>query len=280
MTVPTNRNKKPTQDPEIAAIISSDEPIVEEPKIEDDPANQEPKVEDVDTGEPKETPVEPIVEPPISEETPKKPVVEVKQPEIDYKEKFKESSKEALTLHFKNQKITETIDEAANLPEPTEDEVREYAKEQGEEYEDLTDLTKAIMKDTLLNKRRFEKINEANKESKDINAWVGKVDHFLETPETITKYPDLMDNAEDFRSFALKQSRRGTDLEDLATSFLYGLSQSPVKKNKGSLLMTTGGGGVEPKPAGIDEEQAKVIRVNNPKEYRRLIKQGKIKIEI
>lgn len=271
MTVPSNRDKNPTQDPDIAGIINSDEPIVEEVKIEDDPANQDP----TETPPVEPTPDEPTPEAPTPTPKPEAPDL------TDYKEKFKASSQEALALHFKNQKIQETIDEAANLPDPTEDEVREYAKQTGAEYDDLDDLTKTVLKDTLLNKRRFEKINEANKEAKNITDWVAKVDHFTSSPETIVKYPDLLDNAEDFRAFSIKQSRRGMDLDDIATAFLYGQTQTPVKHNKGSMLMPGGNGAAaEPKPEGITEDQAMAIRTSNPKEYRRLVKEGKIKISI
>jgi hypothetical protein len=273
-----NRNKKPTQDPEMKAVIDSNEPIVEEVKIEEDPANQDPTpVVEIPVVE------EPVVEIPEVAPTPEVdptivPVV-VEEPEVDYKEKFKASTQEALALHFKNEKLQNTIEEAQNIPEPTEEEVRAYAESKGEDYEMLSDLTKAVIKDNLHNKKKFEKIDIANQESKDIVAWVGKVDHFIDSADTVNKYPDIIDNAEDFKAFAIKPSRRGMDLDDVATSFLYGKTLEQPKKNKGSILLPTGGV-AEVKPEGITDDQAKAIRVNNPKEYKRLIKAGKIKIEI
>lgn len=265
----TNRNRKPTQDPAIQEIVNNVDPIVEEPKIEDEEIIPE-----------EEKPVEPVVEAPKTPIVEEKPVETPKEPEIDYREKFKASSQEALALHFKNEKLVDTIDEAEAMPEPTEDEVRAYALSKGAEYDELDDLTKGVLKDTLWTNKRFNKISEANKEAKNIKDWVAKVDHFVDTPEAVNKYPELLDNAEDFRAFAIKPSRRGMDLEDLATAFLYGLAQTPVKRNKGASLNESHGGGAEPKPQGITEDQARSIRVNDPKEYRRLIKEGKIKIEI
>jgi hypothetical protein len=225
------------------------------------------------------------LEPPKIPEVEETPDIEPKAPskdEVDrLKEKLKGSSQEALVLHFKNQKLVDTIDEAESMPEPTEDEVKDYATKTGADWDLLDDLTKVVLRDTLWNKKRFGKISEANKEAKNITDWVGKVDHFTESPEVVNKYPELLDNAEDFRAFAIKPSRRGGDLDDLATSFLYGLSQSPEKKKKGSILMAGGSGAAAPvKPEGITEDQAAMIRKKDMKEYRRLIKEGKIKIQL
>ena len=272
MTIPSNRDKNPTLDPEIASFIASNEPIAEEINPDDVIPTETNKDDAVVVPDVKE-PVEPIVEP-------QKPTVEPKSDDIDYKDKFRASSQEALTLHFKNQKLQQTIEEASALPEPTEDEVRAYAKEQGEEYDDLTTLTKNILKKTLHNENKFQKISEAQQEARNIDDWVGKVEHFVDSPEVINSYPDILDNADEFKSFAMKQDRRGMNLQDLATSFLYNIGQVTAKKNKGAMLMQGGNGATEPiKPAGLTEDEAKVIRVSDPKQYRRLVKEGKIKID-
>ena len=83
-------------------------------------------------------------------------------PEIDYKEKFSESSREASALYFKNQKLTETIDEASKMPEPTIEELKEYANTQGADYDELDTFSQNILKKTLTNERKMEKIQSVN----------------------------------------------------------------------------------------------------------------------
>jgi hypothetical protein len=239
-----------------------------------------------------ETPVEEVkIEEPVEEvkdETIKEPETkieevpeETKEVEPDYKEKYKESSKESLTQYFKNKKLTETIDEANAIPEPTEAEMVSYARQHGADYEYLDEFQKALLKDSLHTQRWKEKVSGVVKESKDIDAWVDKVDSFTNSVEIIAKYPLVEENSEEFKRFCMKQQRRGMDLEDLATSFLYGLSDTPVKKpSKGSMLLPSSGGGAVAKPVGLNEEDAQKMRLSNPKEYRRLIKEGKFKIEI
>lgn len=262
-----NRNKMPSQEINLSELDAPQEEI----QITEEQNN----VDDVPTDEP--TPIDLGDE---AEDTSEQKRILPVRDEIDYKEKFRESSREALTLHFKNQKLTETIEEASKLPEPTEEDLVSYAREQGADYDDLDQFSKNILKKTYLNEKRFEKINEVNKEYKDVQNWVGKVDNFLGAVETTAKYPELVDNAEEFRQFSLKSSRRGTDLEDLATAFLYGLTQTQGTKKKGSLLMNGGNGATqEAKPQGLDEKQLASIRMSNPKEYRRLIKEGKASLD-
>jgi hypothetical protein len=224
--------------------------------------------------------VESIAEEPKEEP---KEVKEVEQPKpsVDYKEKYSESSKEALTQYFKNKKLTSVIEESNSLPEPTDEEMVIFARSKGTNYDELDDFSKGMLKEVLWSKKKTDKVNEIVKESRNMDDWADKVVSFTESVEVAAKYPLVEEHAEDFRRFCMRNQRIGMDLEDLATSFLYGLASMPVKKpTKGSVLLSGGGGVAEEKPAGLTDEDAKHIRETNPKEYRRLIKQGKIRLEI
>lgn len=201
-------------------------------------------------------------------------------PEIDYKEKFSESSREASALYFKNQKLTETIDEASSMPEPTVDELKAYAKEQGADYDELDTFSQNILKKTLKNERYVEKIKSVTEESKKIDTWSKKVDEFIEASIDDGKYPTLNSLSAEFKKFAMKEARRGTDLDDLVASFLFNAEKYVVKSKKSLLLSGGNGSAVPPKPKGLTDEQVARIRERDPKEYRRLIKAGKINIEI
>lgn len=237
-----------------------------------------------------------VVEEVVIEEATEAPVVEVEEPKeevkpvetpketkplTDYEREYKKSTQEAMTQYFKNRKITETFEEAEKLPEPSEQELKDYARTKGAEYDDLDDFSKGILRDTFINSRRFEKIGEVVKESRQLDMWADKVESFVNSPEAISKYPLVAENEEDFRKFCMKVERRGMNFDDLTASFLYGLSVKPVvKAPKGSVLTPSTGGGRDEKPTGVDDEGAVRLRTGNQKEYRRLIKEGKIKIEI
>lgn len=279
-----NRNKKPTADIKLddlqPPVAESEEIII--PDTQEEYSNEDYSNDNYDNGDNEND---------ISDndsndndngnnKVQRQTEVEDKPEPIDYKEKFRESSREALALHFKNEKLINTIDEASQLTEPTEKELQDYAKELGAEYDDLDTFSQNIIKKNLLNERRFETINKVNKEYKNVQEWVNKVDDFMGATETIAQYPEIVDNADEFRKFSLKQSRRGADLQDLATAFLYGLGKNSTQKKKGSMLMSGNRGNPTPQEKRIDERQVASLRQKNPKEYRRLIKMGKIKLDI
>lgn len=218
-----------------------------------------------------ETPEE--IETPEEVEQPEEKPESTTKPDIDYKEKFRESTREAQVLAAKNRKIVETIDEAAQAPEPTEDELRKEFPE----WDTLTEIEQRLFKDNLMNRRKFDLVHSAVQETRKVDEWAGKVDEFL-TEKSASEQNPLEGREDEFRSFAMKPTRRGVDLGDLVSAFLY--TAEPAKKNRGSLLETATGGPKETKPKELTPDEIKRIRINDPKLYTRLIKEGKIKIDL
>jgi len=191
----------------------------------------------------------------------------------DYKKKFIESSREAIVIVSKNKKINEAIDQANNLPDPTEEELQKAYPT----YDDMTDTERMLAKDNYINKRRFELIHQANIESKDIEAWNSKVDSFIEDPKVLADNPQLEGKQEDFKIFAMKPSRRGTNFEDLVRSFLYDATKDIPKKGK---MFESGTGGdnakMKPKSDKLTIEQARQLRKTDYGKYKEFLKAGKI----
>ena len=191
----------------------------------------------------------------------------------DYKKKFIENQREAIILASKNKKLNEAIDNASKIAEPTKEElVAEYP-----EWEDMSTTEQRLAKDTLISKRRFSLIQDANKESHDIEAWNIKVDEYLIDPQTLIANPELEGKTEDFRLFAMKQSRRGIPFEDLVKAFLYDESKIPKKTGK---MIEEGAGGDNHKPKPVSDkislEQARILRVTDYKKYSELLRDGRI----
>ena len=132
-------NRKSKQ--ELKETIDAIEEPVEEIKIED---------------EVPETPETPEV--PETPETPEPPKEEKKEL-TDYEREYKKASQEAMTQYFKNKKISETFEEAENIPEPTEVELKTYAMGMGQDYDLLDDFSKGILKRQMLSEKRFDKIS-------------------------------------------------------------------------------------------------------------------------
>ena len=230
-----------------------------EPKLDEPAPEPEPVVEPGLVVEPAPEP-EPVVEP---------------EPEIDYKKRFVESTKEGQILHSKTKKMAEAIDKAGEIPESTDEEmIKEYP-----DWEIMDEATKKIAKSNTRNERRFAIIAEAHKESKDIEVWHEKVDAFISDPRTLIDNSELEGRETDFRVFATKPTRRGADLKDIVSSFLWELGRSVKPASKGQMFPTgSGGPNDRPKPKSdkLSIDEARVLRKNDYPKYVELLKAGKI----
>lgn len=197
--------------------------------------------------------------------------------EDPYKRKFAESSREAQILASKNRKITETIEQAAALPEPTEEEL----KAKYTDWDNLTDFEKQMAKDAYISSKRFGLINQAVIENSKVDEWAKKVDEYVENPTTLQNYKDLEGRQAEFRSFAMKESRRGLDMEELVKYFL-AVEPKPTAPVAPGTMVQRPNGGNPPKPAapGYTVEQAALLRKTDHKKYNELVMSGVIKIEL
>lgn len=222
-------------------------------------------------------PIEKPVKEEVVEEEPKEEVKEVKEEprvETDYKKKFVESSRESQVLHSRNKKLTEAVDQASQIEEPTDEEMTKDFTD----WDVMSDTEKRLAKDNIINKRRFETIHKATQEGKDILAWNEKVDKYIDDPKVLISHPELEGKVDDFKIFATKPTRRGVDFEDLTAAFLYDMSKV-VKTNKGKMFETgTGGPNERPRPKGdkISLSEARVLMKSDYKKYKEFLIAGKI----
>lgn len=255
--------------------LEKNPPKEEEPPkkpVETEETKEEP--EEVIEEEVKETEEEEETEEGIEEET------EEKEPkkEIDYKTRYKDSSREAHILFSKSKKFAEVIEQAGDVVEPTEEEMKtEYP-----DWDMMSDLEKKFAIKDIVNERRFGAIKEATKEFREIDVWNKKVDDYLSDPETLTDNPGLEGKEEDFRIYAIKASHRGADFSVLVPAFLYEEGKQRVE-HKGKMF-ENGNGGLKEKPKiksnKISVEDSVILRKTNYKEYKRLLEEGLIETEV
>ena len=230
-----------------------------------------------------ETPEAPKADPKPEEqqETPEAPKADPEpeeqqetQSDIDYRKKFAESTREAQVLHAKNKKLNEAIELASTVPDITEKElVAEYS-----DWENMTELEKKMAKSSLMNERRFQALQTATKEFKDIDAWSAKVDQYISDANTLVVNPELEGKTEEFKTFAIKASRRGVDFPDLVSAFLFQTEKGkPIKKGK-MFETGTSGPNATPKPPSdkITLADAQVLMKQDYNKYKSLLKAGKI----
>ena len=274
-----NRNLDKSKDEQnLKEIVEDGAPIAEDV----DPADHQGKVPDGDIDphmpEPKNDP-EPEPEP-----TPE-PTSEPSKDDPDYEEKYKQSSREATNLYFKNKSMKDTVDKASALPDPSLDEMRAYAQSQGAVYDDLDTFSQNILKKTFISDRRFEMIKETTDAGRELDVWADKVDDFTSAPETLAKYPSMADHEVAFKKYCMKEARRGMEMGDLVASFLFHADKdapAPKKKGKKKSMLLKGGGTKDSvaKPKQLTAEEVRVIRDKDPRRYARLVKEDKIGLDL
>lgn len=273
------KDRKVELDPETERLLNEPLPENEADLIPEDTDPIDDKLPDPENSEEAE-----IDETPVKEETKeevKEPVKEdIKEEgkEEDKDQKYKEQRREAEILNEQRKGIVAAYDEAEKVT-VTEDEVKDYAKAKGGDWDVMSDFEKGMAKDSLLAQKKDEILKKGLKTIKDADEWALSVDKYLDEHQTKQTHKGLIGREDEFRQFAMKASHRGVGMEYLVPSFLYQVKE--VAKRKGSLLLH-GGGGEKPqqKAAGevTDAQELQKLRVSNPKEYRRLLKSGKNKV--
>lgn len=226
----------------------------------------EPKDEEVEEEEPEQKEVPPVKE----EET---------ETEEDKEKKYRSQQTEAQIQAERNRVINNKVEEAKNLPEPTEDELRAFVKEDGAEWDELTNFEQSQARRSFKAERKLSLVTEAVQEGKKVDEWAEKVDEFIDSTDGKPEFVQLSGNEAEFKKFAMKESHRGAPIDILLSAFLHNLPAKP--KTRGALFNTGGGGERQEAKTGIvDAEKAKSLRESDPREYKRQVKAGKIKLDV
>lgn len=178
----------------------------------------------------------------------------------------------------RNKNFVDSVDTAAKLPEPTEDEMKAYVKSLGAEWDDLNTFERNTAKRTLMAERKFDIVNQTVQSTRQIDAWSQKVDDYLDDETTKSKFPKLAGREIDFKTYAMKKTHRGADMEILIKSFFFDVKPKAPRRS----LFETANGGEGKKTTGksLSADEISSLRKNNQKEYQRLLKKGVIDIEV
>lgn len=224
--------------------------------------------EDVEEDEEKEEDVKEVKE---EEEGEEEKEDSSKKKEVNYKDRFVGSQREAKVLTSK----VAAFEEASKVPDPTDKDMeKEYS-----EWEDMSDFEKKIAKNDWKNTKRNEKIDEIINQSKNVDAWNKKVDDYIDDPQTLIDNPKLEGKLDDFKIFTGKPSRTSIDFGDLVSAFLYEVDSTKPAKKKGKQLETgTGGPNKKSKPSSnkISIADAAILKKTNYRAYVDALKADKI----
>jgi hypothetical protein len=267
---PTNRDKKSVID---ESVLDETPPNINEPQT--DP---EDKPEDVNQDNEETPPVIPTETPEIKVE-PEVPVVTPEETQEQKDQRYKAQQTEAQIQAAKNRSLISKVDEANKVSEPTIDELRAYVSQDGVNWDELTTFEQSMAKRNYIAEKRFSLINDAVQSTKKIDEWATKVDTFIDSTDGKPEYVPLSGHEADFRKFCMTESHRGVDIEILLPAFLHNLPK--VEKKRTSIFETGGGGERPPEPGVLDDTDTVAnLRTSNPREYKRLVRSGKIKLDV
>ena len=203
----------------------------------------------------------------------KKPVVppvkpEPKQEDVDYKTKFRESSKEAMVLRKQlEEKKKKQKEVKVNS---------EFMKKKYPDWEDMTDSEQKLLINSEKQGREIELLKLKDSEFNNDRKWGVKVDKYIED-ELADVFPNLRGKEEEFKKFATRPTRKGLPLEDLAKIFLF---ETPKPKKKRSLFSPAGGADKKPVKPKLTVDDIRTLRKHDNRKYMQLIREGKINIDL
>lgn len=245
-----------------------------------DPPQDPPTPSQDPPQDPPTPPKEPETPPatPPKEETPAEKIARLEKEVEDTKKKFSNSSREAQVLGFKEKELAKAQEQADQLPEPTDEEMKAIYPN----WDEIDKLTQDLAKDRVLNKKKNEIIQGARAKFKDVQDWTEKVDTYIGNPQTLIDHPELEGKTEDFKAFASKPSRKGVEFDDLVLAFMGDLAKNKPAPKKGGMFPTGGSRTPEPpkpKDDTLSPAEGEQLRLTDYKKYVQMLKAHKIRNE-
>lgn len=258
---------KPNKPTEEELKQKQQEALEAEETLEDENQESDPEVEEPSGVEEQES-----EEPEQEEEEQAEPSKEL------YKKKFSNSSRENQRINAKNRIINKAFQDAENIDEPTDDEMK---SQYGEDWDLMSDVEKRLIKETETTKRWRAKIKEASDQATKVEKWAESVDEFIDDPKNLNENPGLEGKEEQFRDFATRDENNNVPFNILVSAFLYNESTKKVS-NKGKMFENGSGGPkeVQRNDGMISLEEAMKLKRSDYPKYKEYLLAKKIKYDI
>jgi len=216
--------------------------------------------------------IEEVVEEESEEEEEKEEVVvkkEVKEekPKVDYETKFKESTKEAMIMKAK----LDEIEAEKNKPVEIND---EYMKANYPDWEDMTVTEQRLARRTEEQDQKIKELTNKTNEYNNDKKWRDQIDSLVDDVEFTETYPKMKGKTEEFKKFCSKPTRKGVDMDILASAFLFEVKDTP--KELKTLFKETKGSSAKTAPkAKLTTDEQKALRKGSNSKFMDLLKDPK-----
>ena len=195
-----------------------------------------------------------------------------------YKNKFRQSSREAQKIAAKNRVMNQAIIDAEGIPDPTEEQlIKEFP-----DWDVMSETERTLAKETVISRSWRQTISQAKEQATKIEKWNESVEQFVDDPKTLIDNPELEGKTDEFQEFATRDENNSVPFNTLIGAFLYEHSKNN-KPHKGKMF-EAGSGGIKEKPqlkdGIISLEQARVLRETDYAKWKELNAAGKIDYNI
>lgn len=189
-------------------------------------------------------------------------------PEIDYKQKFAESTREAQLLASKIKHLENKINSSLSSEVPAEKELKDLYPD----WDNLGELERRLAVQTVTFGKRLNKVEQTFNSLKEETEWNKELNRFLEKSRVLDTYADIHNREKEFRAFAQKPTHKGIALDVLAKAFLFDEIETgtPVKRKP---VLESGSSGIKTttNQKKITAEELSALRKNDYKKYTDLI---------
>lgn len=191
------------------------------------------------------------------------PLAKAKAEAEFHKKRHKESTREALIWKQRADRLS-----AADQKPLTEDDMKKVDPD----WDSLSDSEKRLAL------RASEAERTAKLATNAVLDFVQEQKNREEVDDFIATNPDIQAKADEFKKFIRMPTHKGVPIDILASAFRYELPKAQQPRQRGSALEPASGGvkGDLKKKEGMSEDELSILRVKDPRAYRKALIEGKI----
>lgn len=194
------------------------------------------------------------------------------KPDVDYKQKFVDSQREAILLNERNKIKDSRIEQLTKQDTPTDEAMRSLYPD----WDTFNDVAKKAYLRIEAQNLKQARLEAQQEEILSRQRLDDQLEDLIDDP----KFAKLKGKEAEFKRFAKKKENLGLSAEVVAKAFLFDASDDEVPEHKPTITpgLERGNGGprTAPKPKKISLEEASNLRKTNWKEYKRLSDAGMI----
>jgi len=152
-------------------------------------------------------------------------------------------------------------------------------KDERRKRKELEEELRLLKESSQTSSEEEEFVTDTDKELHSVKKKLAEIEKKETMREIFSIHPQLTDKKDEFEDFLEEDENKNISLHRVAKLFLLEKNLLSEQRIERKGLESPTGGSKTPQPTGISEEDVRRIRLNEPKKYLKMIRDGKIKAE-